>query len=180
MSSSSARSAGLDDQGDVLVLVDLELLDSALDVVAVDRSRERRRLELLLHRLRLHALDSGGAHESTGGDEARELVDSVEGLRHAGLPGHAHEVGVPGDCLDHLLRVAALLHLLDRVAGVARVEVRVTLVIEVMDEARDRVGLLVLAPLAGVGAHGRLDAEQVLAQRLGLDPLGDQLPCIVS
>ena len=43
------------------------------------------------------------------------------------------------------------------------VGVRVDLVVEVVHEAGDAPELLVLAPLAGVGAHGRLDGQHVPA-----------------
>jgi hypothetical protein len=138
------------------------------------------RLELLLHRLGLHALDAGGADESAGGHEAGELVHRVQRLRHPGLARHAHEVGVAGDGVDHLLRVAAFLQLLDRVAGMSGIQVRVPLVVEIVDQACDGVELLVLVPLPSVGTHGRLDPEQVFSERIRVDPLGDELPCIVS
>src|SRR5436190_1433594 len=65
---------GLDYEGDVLVLVDAELLDPAPDLVAVDLGRERGLLELLADRLRRHSLDPGRADECAGADEARQLV----------------------------------------------------------------------------------------------------------
>ena len=63
-----------------------------------------------------------------------ELVDRVERLRHLGLAGHVQELGVAGDRVDHLLGIASLLQLLDRVAWVASLQVRVALVVEVVDE----------------------------------------------
>ena len=94
--------------------------------------------------------------------------------------GTLEELGVAGDGVDHLLRIALLLQLLERVAGMTGLEVGIALVVEVVHQRGDRVELLVLTPLAGVGDHRRLDAQQVLAQGVGLHPLGDQLPCIVS
>src|SRR5512133_634545 len=120
----------LDDQGDVLVLVDPELLDPPLNLISVDRRSEGRLLELLLDRLRPHALDARGADQGAGGDEAGELVHGIERLRHPGLAGDAHEVGVAAHCVDHLLRIAAVGQLLDCVAGMAGLEVRVALVVE--------------------------------------------------
>ena len=96
------------------------------------------------------------------------------------LAGHVQELGVAGDGVDHLLRIALLLELPERVAGMARLQVGVALVVEVVDERGDRVELLVGALLAGVGDHRRLDAQQVLAKGVRLHPLGDELPCIVS
>jgi hypothetical protein len=63
---------------------------------------------------------------------------------------------------------------------VAGVEVGIALVVEVVDEPGDGVELLVLVPFPGVGTHARLDPEEVLSERIGLDPLGHQRPCIVS
>ena len=85
-----------------------------------------------------------------------------------------------GDGVDDLLGIAALLELLERVARMARVEVGIALVVEVVDEPGDRVELLVLAEALRVGAHRRLDAERVLAQGLGLGPLAEKLPGLVS
>src|SRR4051794_35233875 len=59
----------LDDERDVLALVDAELLDPALDLIAVDLGGERRLLQLLAHRFRLHSLDPRGADERACGDE---------------------------------------------------------------------------------------------------------------
>src|SRR4051794_34990472 len=136
----------LDDQGDVLVLIDAELLDSPLHLFPVDRGREGRLLELLLHRLRLHPLDPGGPDECAGGDETGELIDRVERLSHSRLARHAHEFGMTRHRIDHLLRIAALLELLDRVPRMAGVEVRIALVVEIVDQAGDGVELFVLVP----------------------------------
>ena len=85
--------------------------------------------------------------------------------------GTPRKVGVAGHGVDQLLRVAPSARAARARARVAGVEVGVALVVEVVEQPRDRPELLVLAVLARVGAHRRLDAEQVLAQRLGLDPL---------
>ena len=93
--------------------------------------------------------------------------------------GTPRKVGVAGDRVDHLLRPVELLEQPQRGARMAVlgvVEVGVALVVEVVDEAGHGPQLLVAAALAGVGDHGRLDPEQVLAQRLGLDPFADQIP----
>ena len=77
----------------------------------------------------------------------RQLVDRVERLGHAGLARDAQEGGVAGHRVDQLLRIAALLEQLQRLARVAGVEVRVALVVEVVQQAGDRLQLLVLAHL---------------------------------
>ena len=81
-----------------------------------------------------------------------------------------------GDGVDQLLRVALLLEQLQRLAGMAGVEVGVALVVEVVQQAGGRPQLLVFAPLARVGDHAGLDPQEVLAQRVALHPLGDQVP----
>ena len=58
----------------------------------------------------------------------------------------------------------------------AGVGVGKALVIEVVDEARDRVALLVLALDPGVGAHRGLDGQRVLPQGVGGGPLAKQFP----
>src|SRR5206468_909736 len=82
------------------------------------------------------------------------------------LPRHVHEVRVAGNGGDHLRGISARLELLERVTRVARLEIGITLVVEVMNEARDPPELHVLAVLAGVSAHGGLHSENVLSQRV--------------
>src|SRR6267378_1551013 len=67
---------GIDDEADVRVQIHAELDDSTVDVVAIDRSRERLVLELLFHRRRFHARDDdlAGADEGAGVDESRQFV----------------------------------------------------------------------------------------------------------
>ena len=87
---------------------------------------------------------------------------------------------MPGDRVDHLLGVSALLEFLEHVAGMAGVEVRIALVVEVVDEPGDGPQLLVLAVAARVGPHRRFDREGVLAKRVRLGPLAEQLPGVVA
>ena len=56
------------------------------------------------------------------------------------------------------------------------VERGVALVVEVVQQRHVAPRLLVLAALAGVGAHRRLDRERVPEQRLALRPLGQKRP----
>src|SRR5215211_5398799 len=53
---------------------------------------------------------------------------------------------------------------------------RVLLVVHVVQEPGYTPLLLVLAELSGVGAHGGLDGEHVLAKGVALRPLAQQLP----
>ena len=85
-----------------------------------------------------------------------------------------------GHGVDELARVAALLEQLQRHPGVAGLEIGVLLVVEVVEDAGGRPQLLVLAVAAGVGAHRRLHAQHVLAQRVALGPLAEQLPGLVA
>jgi hypothetical protein len=87
---------------------------------------------------------------------------------------------VAGHRVDHLLRIAALLKLGQRVARVPRVEVGIALVVEVVNEPGDGPELLVLAVAAGVGPHPRLDRERMLAQRLRLGPIAEKRPGLIA
>jgi hypothetical protein len=164
----------------VLTLVDAEILDRSLDLPAVHLGRERGLLQLLAHRLGLHPLDPGGTDQRARRDEPGQLVDREQGLRHPGLTWNLEELRVPGHRVDHFLRVPALPQLLQRDPRVPRVEVGIPLVVEIVDDARDRPQLLVLAVLARVGPHRRLHAQGVLAKRVGLGPLAEQLPGVVA
>src|ERR1044072_3619732 len=80
-----------DHEGDVLVEVDAQLLGALAHLVAVYARRERGLLELLLDRLRGHALDPGRPDQGARADEAGQLVDRVKGLGHVRLARHAEE-----------------------------------------------------------------------------------------
>src|SRR5215218_912890 len=81
-----------DDERDVLVEVDAELLGARANLVAVDRRREARLLELLLDRLGRHAVDALGPHVRAREHEAAELVDGVQGLLEQRVARDAEEV----------------------------------------------------------------------------------------
>src|SRR5918994_506093 len=165
-----------DDEGDVLVEVDAELLCALAQLLAVDRGRERGRLHLLLDRLRGEPVDAGRPHVGAGHDEAAQLVDGVQRLLHRRVARHAEEVRVGGDAADQLRRVAARLELLERHARMAGLEVRVALVVEVVEEPREPPQLLVLAELARIRAHGGLDGQDVLAEGRRLGPFAEEGP----
>ena len=109
-------------------------------------------------------------------NEARHLVAGVERAARAASRGRrrcgrrATEHGA-----DEPLRIAALAQHRRAVLGML-VERRVALVVEVVQQRDVAPRLLVLAELAGVGAHRRLDRQRVAEQRLALRPLGEQLP----
>src|SRR5215211_3296900 len=134
----------VDDELYVLAFVDAQLLDPLSYLPAVDLRGERRLLEFLPHRLRLHPLEAGGPHASARGDESRELVDRIERLREAGFTRDAEVLGVARDGVEHLGRISARLELLERVSRMTGVGVGIALVVEVVDEARDGPLLLVL------------------------------------
>ena len=87
---------------------------------------------------------------------------------------------MPGDRVDHLRRVAALLAARrargadgpSRGRGSARSRGR--------GQPGDAQSSSSSPPLAGVGAHRGLDPEHVLSQRVGVDPLADQVPGVVT
>src|SRR4029450_5598501 len=111
-----------------------ELLGADLDVVAIHRRREARLLQLLLHRLRLHAVDALGPYICAGRDEPGELVTTEQRLVQQAFAGYAHVFGVREYRMDHPLRIVACPKLLDRHAWVAGLRIRITLVVEVVHE----------------------------------------------
>jgi hypothetical protein len=87
---------------------------------------------------------------------------------------------VAGHGLDELVGVAAPAELFERHPRVPGVEVRVTLVVEVVEQPRDAPELLVLSLLARVEPHRGLHAEGVLAERVGLGPLAEEPPSLFA
>ncbi len=146
----------LDHVADVVVQLEPEQLRAGVDLVAVDAGRERRLLELLLHGLRLEAVDARRPHEPARVDEPGELVAGEERLLERRVARHLQVLGVREDALDDDLRVALLAQ--DRRAVLRMlVERGVDLVVEVVQERGDAPQLLVLAEVARVPARRRLD-----------------------
>ena len=85
-----------------------------------------------------------------------------------------------GDRADHVLGELEPLELGQRVARMARVKIRIALVVEVVEHPDHPPALRVLAELLGVGAHAGLDGEHVPPQALGLRPLAEQRPGLVA
>ena len=85
-----------------------------------------------------------------------------------------------GDRVQHLLRIAAPAQLLQRHPRVTGLQVGKALEVEVVHQSGHRPELLVLALPACVGAHRRLHAQHVLSERVGGDPLADQLPGVLT
>src|SRR5439155_16964045 len=94
-------------------------------------------------------------------DEPRELVDGVERLLHRGDARDAEMVTVRLDRVDDVPGHAGLFE--DRLA-VLRMAGGISLVVEVVQQAGDAPGLLVLTELRREVPHRRLDGEAVLAQ----------------
>jgi hypothetical protein len=61
-----------------------------------------------------------------------------------------------------------------------RPEVRIALVVEVVQDPDGAPGLRILAEALGVGAHRGLDGEDVAAQRLRRGPLAEEGPGLVA
>ena len=78
----------------VLVELEPEQLGARVDLVAVDAGGERRLLQLLPHRLRLEAVETGRAHEPAGVDETRELVAGEQHLLEPRVARHGEVLGV--------------------------------------------------------------------------------------
>src|SRR3954452_20165389 len=63
--------------------------------------------------------------------------------------------------------------------AVVSVHVRMLLIVEVVQDPGRGPELLVASVVGRVGDHAGLDAEDVLAQRLGLRPLAEEAPGLV-
>jgi hypothetical protein len=119
-------------------------------------------------------------HVRAGRNEPGQLVAGEQRLVELRLARHAHEVGMGEHRVDDLVGILTLAQLLDAMPRVARLEVRIALVVEVVDEARDSPQLLVAAEAARVRTDGRLDGEHVLSERVGLGPLAHEPPGFVT
>src|ERR1700730_17006493 len=149
-----------DDEADMLVEFHTQLLGTAVDVLPVDGAREALVLELFLDRARLEPRDSApGSHEGAGGDEARELVASVEAVVEQGHPRVAREVGVGEAGVDA------------SDSGAARQQeprAAVHLLVKVVEHAGRAPCLEALAVASRVPPHAGLDGQRVLAEAVGL------------
>src|SRR5262245_37422871 len=54
------------------------------------------------------------------------------------------------------------------------------LVVEIVQQADDAPALLVLAELAGISPHRRLDGDHVFLEAFALGVFREQLPCVVA
>ena len=144
----------------MLVEVESEELGARVDLVAMDARGERRLLELLLHRLRLEAVEPGRPYEPAGVHEPGELVAGEEHLLELRVARHLEVLGVREHRLDQLLRVALLAQ--DRRAVLRMlVERGVDLVVEVVEERGRAPEVLVLAVEPRIEADRGLDGERV-------------------
>ena len=130
-----------DHEGHVLVEVHPQLRSALAHRLAVDRGREGGRLHLLLDRLGCHPVDALGPHVRARHHEAatarRPRTASSPSPTRAGPRGSRH--GRPRRARTRA-RSPAAQRLLQRHAGMARLEVRMPLVVEVVqhpDEAPD-------------------------------------------
>ncbi len=176
-SSSSRRVAqGRDHDRQMLVEVDAKLLGADPHVVPVDRGGEARLLHLLLDGLRRHPDQALGPHVGARKHEPAQLVDREQRLLHRRLARDPHEVGMRSDRADQLRRVTARLELADRVTRVSIAEIRIALVVEVVEQAGQPPELDVAVEPRGVGAHRGLDGQHVPAQRIRLSPFAKEVP----
>jgi hypothetical protein len=164
----------------VLVLLDAELLDAPADLLAIDLRGEGGLLQLLANRLRPKPLDPGGPDPRARRDEAGQLIDREERLGQPGRARNVQVLGVAGDGFHEVLGVAPVAELDERHPRVPGLRVGVALVVEVVNQPRDPPELLVLVVAPRVGAHRGLDPQHVLSQRLGGDPLANQVPGIIT
>ncbi len=79
-----------------------------------------------------------------------------------------------------LRRIAERFQFADRVAGVAVREVRIALVVEIVEQSGQAPELDVAVKPGRVGAHRGFDGEHVAAQRFGFRPLAKEGPGVFA
>src|SRR6266446_6478871 len=153
-----------DDERDVLIEIHAEFDGAAVDIIAVDRARERLVLELLPDRGRLQTADHASRpDESDGVHEAGELVAGVEGAVEARDARQAGVIRVRQDGVDDPLRDAPRQEDLGTLQRMVR-RARMHLVVEVVEYAGPTPRVQILAVPASVGAHGGFDGAGVFAE----------------
>src|SRR5918994_2382475 len=159
----------------VFIEIYAELLGAPYDVFPVHGRSEGLLFHLLADALCLHVFETFGTHEGAGHDEAGELVHGVERLGHEGVAGHVQVVGVPLYGVDDVVGIASALQLPYTDHGML-IRRGMFLVVHIVQETGYAPLLLVLPETAGVGSHGGLDGEHVLAQGVTLCPSAHKLP----
>ena len=163
----------------MLVELDAEALGAGIDLVPVHTRRERGLLQLLLHRLRLEAVEPGRPDEPASVDEARQLVAREQRPLQQRVAWQREVLRVRQHRLDHLLWIPLLAE--DRGAVLRMlVERRMQLVVEVVEQGDDAPALLVLAEMPRVPARRRLDGEGVPEERLALRVPRQRLPGLLA
>src|SRR2546429_4671177 len=136
-------------------------------------------LELLLHRGHVHLGNRFGRPDQChGGHEADQLIDGVKDFLHGRGPRRVGVVGVGENGIPDLLWPAALLQDLgafDRVLA----DLRVALVVVVVEQADYPPDVGVAAVLRGVGSHRRLNTQGMLDQAGVLGELVKRRPGIL-
>src|SRR5712691_1870220 len=169
-----------DDERDVLIEIHAEFACAAVDIIAVDRARERLVLELLPDRGRLQTADHASRpDESDGVHEAGELVAGVEGAVEARDARQAGVIRVRQDGVDDPLRDAPRQEDLGTLQRMVR-RARMHLVVEVVEYAGPTPRVQILAVPASVGAHGGFDGAGVFAEAVALRELGENRPGVVA
>src|SRR2546425_4003316 len=165
-----------DDERDVLIEIHAEVAGAAVDIIAVDRARERLVLELLPDRGRLQTADHASRpDESDGVHEAGELVAGVEGAVEARDARQAAVIRARQDGVDDPLRDAPRQEDLGALQRMVR-RARMHLVVEVVEYAGPTPRVQILAVPASVGAHGGFDGAGVFCEVVALRELGESRP----
>src|SRR3989442_6491418 len=169
-----------DDERDVLIEIHAEFAGAAVDIIAVDRARERLVPELLPDRGRLQTADHASRpDERDGVHEAGELVAGVEGAIEARDARQAGVIRVRQDGVDDPLRDAPRQEDLGALQRMVR-SARMHLVVEVVEYAGPTPRVQILVVPASVRAQGGFDGAGVFAEAVAFRELGENRPRVVA
>src|SRR5215218_1854354 len=166
----------------VLIKWHADLVRALGELVAGDLSREALVLHLLRDRSHVDLIQAAiRPNQRNRDDEAAHLVARVHGACQVRRARYARVIAMAQHRLDELLGVAAGSKL---VGTRERVLVRKAFVVEVMQEARRPPAVELIAGLAeamlAVPGDCALDRPTVLAQRITLRPLAQQIPRLIA
>jgi len=156
-----------------------ELCRPFVDFLAIDCSRERFILQLLLDRPRFKVPDAVWSHQRTGDHKPGQFVAGIKPSREQSIPRHPGVICMTKYGPANVLAVAVLaqyFRTLQRMIG----GIRIHFVVEVVQQAGDCPCFFVRLQPASISLHYCFYRERVLSQRVAFGVLAEQNPCIFS